>query len=282
MSISQFCSDLGATLKSCVKIAVSSRYASIKRCGDSRPLVVMGNGPSLRKVLDDRPECLKSAALLSVNFAANAPEFFELKPEYYVLADGVFFTPDANNAALVKLYEAFSAIDWPMTLIVPHNYRHRLPQCIAANKNIKVSTINAVGLEGFEWFQNLTYSHRIGMPRPRNVLIVSIVAGMWLGYKEMYIIGADHSWMQTIAVDEQNRVISVQPHFYKDSASEQKRVNAVYSNLHLHDIINSFYIAFRSYHRILAWANKRGVAIYNSTPDSFIDAFPRRPLPGTL
>lgn len=120
------------------------------------------------------------------------------------------------------------------------------------------------------------------MPRPRNVLIVSIVAGMWLGYKEMYIIGADHSWMQTIAVDEQNRVISVQPHFYKDSASEQKRVNAVYSNLHLHDIINSFYIAFRSYHRILAWANKRGVAIYNSTPDSFIDAFPRRPLPGTL
>ena len=78
MSISDFSSNLGATLKSCVKMVCLSRPTSIRRNGDTRPLVIMGNGPSLRKVLDDRPEMLSTSALMSVNFAANAPEFFEL------------------------------------------------------------------------------------------------------------------------------------------------------------------------------------------------------------
>lgn len=278
MSISDFCSNLGATLKSCVKMVCLSRPTSIRRNGDTRPLVIMGNGPSLRKVLDDRPEMLSTSALMSVNFAANAPEFFELKPEYYVMADGVFFSNDTDNHALMQLYEALGRVDWPMTLIIPTKYRHSLPASITDNANIRTASINAVGMEGFGWFRNLAYSSRLGMPRPRNVLIVSIVAGIWLGYTDIYILGADHSWMQTLAVDEQNRVISVQPHFYKDSAAEQKRVNTVYSGLHLHDIINSFYVAFRSYHHIADWARRRGVNIYNSTPGSYIDAFSRRPI----
>lgn len=278
MKISQFFTDLGSTLKSCVKIAALSRPCTLREAHDNRPLLIMGNGPSLRQVLDDHPSVLDSCALMSVNFAANAPEFFDLKPEYYVMADGVFFSNDPDNAALQSLYQSFACVNWDMTLIIPRQYRRRVPESIRNNPNISVKTINAVGLEGFTAFQNLVYSMRMGMPRPRNVLIVSIVAGIWLGYKTVYIVGADHSWMQTIAVDDQNRVISVQPHFYKDSAKEQQRVNTIYSNLHLHDIVNSFYVAFRSYHRIASWASRRRIKIYNATPNSFIDAFPRTTL----
>lgn len=279
MKVSEFPTLLGQTLKGCVKMAVQSRRPSLRSVDDPRPLVIMGNGPSLRNVLDTRPAILSQAALMSVNFAALAPEFFELKPQYYVMADGVFFSNDPNNANLVKLHTALASVDWPMTIIVPRNFRKSLPKSITANANLTVRTINAVGVEGFGWFERSFYSSRLAMPRPRNVLIVSLMAGIWLGYKKIYITGADHSWMQTIAVDEQNRVISVQPHFYKDSASEQRRVNSVYEGYHLHDIIMSFYVAFRSYHRIQTWASRRGVTILNATPDSFIDAFPRQPLP---
>lgn len=100
-----------------------------------------------------------------------------------------------------------------------------------------------------------------------------------LGYNNIYITGADHSWTRTLSVDDNNRVVSVQPHFYKDNSQEKERVTAVYNNIKLHDIINSFYIAFRAYHYIREYASSHNINIYNSTPDSFIDAFHRAPLP---
>lgn len=278
MKISAYCTALGQTLKGCVKMALQSGRTTLRPVDDTRTLVIMGNGPSLRNVLDEKPKMLSTAALMSVNFAALAPEFFELKPQYYVMADGVFFSNDTTNANLMKLHDALARVDWPMTVIVPRSFRKTLHECITANPDITVRTINAVGVEGFGWFERCAYTSHRAMPRPRNVLIVALMAGIWLGYKQIYITGADHSWMQTIAVDSQNRVISVQPHFYKDSDTEQQRVNSVYEGYHLHDIIMSFYVAFRSYHRIQGWAANRGVNIFNATPGSFIDAFPRKPL----
>ncbi|MDE6243997.1 MAG: hypothetical protein K2M14_08330, partial [Muribaculaceae bacterium] len=107
------------------------------------------------------------------------------------------------------------------------------------------------------------------------VLIPSIMIGIRLGFRQIILCGADHTWSRTLGVDDENRVISVQPHFYKDSASEQKRVNTEYEGYHLHDILKSLYIAFRSYHEIAAYASRRGVSIHNATPGSMIDAFPR-------
>ena len=82
--------------------------------------------------------------------------------------------------------------------------------------------------------------------------------------------------MRTIAVDDDNNVISVQPHFYKDDAAEQKRVDTTYRGYRLHDIVHSFYVAFRSYHLLEAWARRRHINIFNITPGSYIDAFERR------
>ena len=134
-------------------------------------------------------------------------------------------------------------------------------------------------MEGFAWFERFTYRYKWGMPRPRNVLIPALMCGMWLGYTSLYIVGADHSWMKTICVDNDNTVVSVQPHFYKDDPREQKRIDSDYRNYRLHDIVHSFYVAFRSYHTLERFAKKTGIRIFNSTPESFIDAFPRTSLP---
>lgn len=69
--------------------------------------------------------------------------------------------------------------------------------------------------------------------------------------------------------------MSVQPHFYKDNESEHRRVTSEYAGYHLHDILNSLTIAFRSYFQVGDWARSRGVEVINVTPGSMIDAFPR-------
>ena len=104
------------------------------------------------------------------------------------------------------------------------------------------------------------------MPRPRNVLIPSIMLAIASGYRRIIITGADHSWMKTISVTDDNEVVSVQPHFYAESDSEQKRIRHDYSNRPLHDVVESFAVAFRSYHEIASYARKLGVEILNATP----------------
>ena len=116
------------------------------------------------------------------------------------------------------------------------------------------------------------------MPRPRNVLIPAIMIAIKAGFKTIHLTGADHSWLRTIGVNDNNEVESIQPHFYADDKRELRRSAAEYRGYRLHDILQSFTVAFRSYHEIARFAAKEGVKIYNSTPGSFIDAFERRGL----
>lgn len=271
-------SDLGSTLKSCVKIALQSRTPSIsKSAPKGESLIIMGNGPSLGDAIRDHAGVLKSHPLMAVNFAANTDEFMELRPQYYILADPHFFVRGGHEN-VDRLYERLSHdVDWEMRLFVPVRM-YAVAQCLVSNPRIRIETFNPVGVEGFAWVESLAFSSGRGMPRPRNVLIPAIMCAMLAGYKKIAIAGADHSWMRTIEVNELNEVISVQPHFYADSKEEKSRVTTTYRNYRLHDIVYSFYVAFKSYFAVKRYSDRKGIEIVNVTPGSFIDAFPRKRL----
>lgn len=272
--ISRTMSNIGSSLKGLAKIAIESRQCTVSRSSDaSRSLVILGNGPSLATTIAEDSPRLHRDALMAVNFAANTDEFFMLKPEYYIMADPHFFTEGDSNVD--RLWQRLKTIDWPMTLYVPVRQKGRQN---GPGHNITVEYFNPVGVEGFDRLKYKAYDSGRGMPRPRNVLIAALMVGIKAGYKEIFITGADHSWSRTLSVDDQNRVISVQPHFYKENDKELDRVASVYSGVRLHDIMLSFHIAFKAYHDIAAYARHRGIAIYNATPGSFIDAFERRKL----
>lgn len=275
-AVSEFPTRVGSTLKSLVKIVLQSRRPTVGRvAGEGETLIVMGNGPSLNDTMRDKAASLQSHRLMAVNFAANVPQFYELRPDFYVVVDPVFFR-DLDNANVWLLWENLSQrVGWSMKLLVPA--KAKVPVALPAN--VAVERFNPVGVEGFRWFEHSAYRAGLGMPRPRNVLIPAIMAGIMLGFRNIYVVGADHSWTKTLSVTENNTVVSVQPHFYTDNSAEHERVASVYKNIRLHEIMYSFYVAFRSYFALARYAESRGVKIYNSTPGSFIDAFERRPLP---
>ncbi len=274
--IASFASRLGQTAKSIVKLLTQRRRATITKADadTSRPLIILANGPSLNQTIAESLPSLQAHPTLAVNFAANAPEFRTLRPRYYVLIDPHFFsaTDDPN---VTRLWDNLARVDWPMTLIVPARRRRLIP----ASVNIDTLTVNDIAVEGFLPLENAAFARGWGMPRPRNVLIPSIMAAIAMGFKEIYLTGADHSWMKTISVDDNNQVVSIQPHFYKDNDKELARVRTDYLHRPLHTILDSFRIAFASYHTIARFAATRGIRIVNSTPGSYIDAFPRAPLP---
>ncbi|MCM1319983.1 MAG: hypothetical protein NC217_06335 [Muribaculaceae bacterium] len=264
-----------AGVTSWMKVPLMSSRAFKKGCrSEHDELVILGNGPSLRHTIDTEMPALMSRQRLAVNFAANSPEFRKLKPQLYVLADPHFFVGVDTDPNVARLWTNLADVDWEMSLYVPGKMvklvRSRL------NNDLTVKGFNLTPAEGMSALVYPLYNSGLAMPRPRNVLIPSIMIGIREGFKTIYIAGADHTWSKTLEVDEENRVVTVQPHFYKDNAEEKTRVTSTYANYHLHDILQSLYVAFRSYHQIQAWAQRKGVRIINITPGSFIDAFPRR------
>lgn len=257
------------------KVLLRSRSVeNTKRDEHGSRLIIMGNGPSLRTTLTDHRQTLENNDTMAVNFAANTPEYFELKPRHYVLADPHFFkSGEGSDPNVAELWRNLRNTHWDMTLHVPAGFQPSLPY------NIKVRHFNMTPAEGYAGFCHALFRRGMAMPRPRNVLIPAIMEGIRFGYREIYLVGADHTWPHSLYVDDENRVVTVQPHFYEDNKKELDRVAREYEGIHIHDVLGSMTVAFRSYHSIRRYADSQGVSIFNSTPGSLIDAFTRRSLP---
>ena len=262
------------TLLTLGKVVVKSRpCGGMQKKSESNTLIVMGNGPSLRKTIDENSELLRSHDTMAVNFAANTEDFFTLRPRHYVIADPHFFKFPSKDPNVEKLWSNLGKADWEMVLHIP--VKAKTPSLAA---NISIQRFNMTPGEGYDFVCHPLFKTGMAMPRPRNVLIPSLMEGIRMGYDKIYITGADHTWPHTLYVDHSNRVVSIQPHFYDDNREELDSVAQEYAGLHLHDVLGSMVIAFRSYHEIARYAKKRGVEIYNSTPESLIDAFSRKPI----
>lgn len=269
------------TLLTLLKVVLRSRPIKRKRPKDSagddgkgKTLIVMGNGPSLRQTIEKNRDALAAHDTMAVNFAANTPEYFTIRPRHYILADPLFFTTEEPN--VVSLVENLAKTDWPMTLHIPAG---SWKKDALKNDNITLQYYNLTPGEGYDALCHTLYDASLALPRPRNVLIPALMEGIREGYEEIYIVGADHTWIHSLYVDDDNRVMSVQPHFYKDDPRELERQARMFAGLRLHNILESMTIAFRSYHAVRKYADRKGVRIYNSTPGSLIDAFTRKPLP---
>lgn len=262
------------------KVLLISRKPAAAGDVKEESLIIMGNGPSLRETIEQNGALLAKSKTLAVNFAANADTYRMLRPAIYVLADPHFFKVGAGglhtDPNVTRLWENILKTNWKMTLYVP--CRAKLPGFITKNGNLTVKRFNMTPGEGLQGPVHWLYRHGLAMPRPRNVLIASIMVALREGYRDIRIVGADHTWSRDLWVDDKNRVKSVQKHFYQDNDKEFERVANEYAGYHLHDILNSLTIAFRSYHQISDYARSIGARIINCTPGSFIDAFPRSAL----
>lgn len=248
---------------------------------DNNTIIILGNGPSLRRTLADHADILEHHRLMAVNFAANTCEFQQLRPCDYVLADPHFYAGKDTDGNVQRLWENLMKTDWPMQLHVPVKYR-AMADDILKGTGIIISSFSMIPATGLEGVARVAMKHRMAMPRPRNVMIPALMQAIHCGYKTVILAGADHTWTRTLSVDENNCVVNFQTHFYADSKSEHNRQAQCHTTVHLHDILESMAIAFRSYHEVAAYAAHCRTAIYNATPDTFIDAFPRLPLPAAV
>lgn len=234
-------------------------------------MTILANGPSLKDDLDKID--FTKGDFCVVNDFYKSPWYSKIKPKYHVLADPLYFRTDEDIQPFVD------AVKWNMTLFVPYNAWKKMN---ILNKNpsdfITVVPYHSVNYQGFESLRNWFYEKGLSMPGPQNVLVPSIFNTINMGYNEIKIYGADHSWTENIRVNNLNQVCLVDSHFYD---KEQVKLlpwrkgtpgREIYK---MQEVLRDLAQMFDSYHDINKYSDFKNCRIVNCTANSYIDAFER-------
>ena len=269
---------LWQSLLSVVKIVLQSKLVTRLPGHFSNPdeLLILANGPSLKRTVEESADFVRGKTLLAVNFCVTSPMFEQLKPELYLIADPLFWIVPEKREQLFRTMAEKTT--WDMNFLVPARAlkNKEWQPLLAGNPHIRLYIYNTTPIEGFQGFCNWIFSKGWGVPRPHNVLIPSIAMGIRLPFKKIYLAGADHSWLPEITVTDDNVVLMHQKHFYDQNKS--KAATVTQENLHsarLYTILYHMYVAFKSYFVLEDYARSRGKDVINVTPGSYIDAFKR-------
>ncbi len=253
----------------------SKQMKKLAKVERNENVIILGNGPSLKPILTNKLNELLSmdADITVVNFFCSSPYFTLIKPKLYVIADSAYFRPSGEDwieKQKEKTIEYLFNVDWEMQLYIPASAKgSTLVQKLLPNKFITICYYNLVPVLAFTGIERFLLKKNIGMPKPENVLNGCIYLLTNLHYKNIYLLGADHTWLKEVNVNEKNEVIMGYEHFYGDT-------NVVKLESTLSEWLLTQYNCFKVHDRLRAYADYMNVNVYNATKGSFVDAYERK------
>jgi len=288
IKIQSFINNLFKTILSLLKIILlTRRVQKLHPADNKRTCTILGNGPSLLSTLEKKPTFLSDSSLLCVNFFADTDLYEKFQPERYVINAPEIWRKNCAEVYLTNQKELFHTIsnktNWTLLLYLPVNarnsefYKKTISPILVQNENIKVCFFNVTPIEGFKFLIFPLFRRNLGMPRPHNVLIPSLMITINSGFEKIFLLGADHSWLKDIWVDENNAVFLRQRHFYQNDPTPKEMHKRGTGTRRLHEVLQKFVYTFSGYFILKDYVEKRGVRIINATPGSYIDAFERYP-----
>lgn len=247
-------------------------------------LIILGNGPSLKADLLADPAFFQSKACLCVNDFPKTELFRRLKPRYLLFVDSAYWIADAAPKHLRVREEISRGIsevcDWPLLILVPLEAKGLLPKDLFPGKaNVRLMYFNNTPIWGVSSITRLLVRKGLGMIPAYNVLAAAIQIGLRLGYGQIYLFGADHSWHRDLWLNENGILCIKENHFYAD----EDRLTPLYRDAaqtrtwKVDEVFRRYSDVFASYAEIGKLADAMSVKVTNGSSITFIDAFPRLP-----
>ncbi|MFC2097944.1 hypothetical protein ACFLSI_06390, partial [Bacteroidota bacterium] len=244
-------------------------------------LLIIANGPSFKNSLDKHPDFISGMPKMCVNLFALSPEYVQLKPEYCVIVDIAFFinnTIPRVKEATEKMIIAFKEkTTWKINLILPYEARgskfHK--ELEATGELFSFIFFNRTKITGLRSVRHYLYRKNLGMPPPQNVLIASIMIALNMHYKQIYLMGADHSWHESIKIVDGNKMEIEDSHFYDKNENRKLVIQdpETQEEIKLHEFFKILTKVFSSHWYVEEYAQSIDSNIYNASEKSYIDAF---------
>jgi hypothetical protein len=240
-----------------------------KRC------FILGNGPSLNNV---NFELLADEHVFTVNSIMKVPGYEMLKSNYHVWADLAFFNlrKDINyNVKETKtnmlVFNKKNNKTECFAPIITKNfcYRNQIQQALNLNyfsPELKFS-------ESFR--QDIDYTKHT--PAFRNVVQYTITLAIYMGFKEIYLLGCDTTAIRHW-IDKERTLNVTDLHSYKDEKEDEKAVSNIVEKWKMKDILYDQYILFRDYDILYQYCKDRKISLVNLTEGGLLDSIPRKVL----
>jgi len=253
---------------------------------NEKPLLVMGNGPSLKELFLDNHINLLNYEICVVNDFALSETYEFLKPKYYVISDDLYWMDYGASNCLMwdrnKLFDILiNKTDWELLFFIPSEIfkKNFFQKIFLNNSNIKVIPFNKYPFRGFNRIKYFLYRRNLSMPQIQNVLVAALFIGLNLEYKKLFLLGAENDWTKFIRVNDHNEVCTVNNHFYKTESMQLTPWNkGTGENYKMMEILTDLSKMFAGYAEINKYAKIKRAKIVNSTKNSLIDSFARKPI----
>lgn len=266
------------TCISILKVLIRSDFSSKLPKAESDTCIVLGNGPSLKTSLTKHKDFFTIHPLLCVNNFSTTEEFALLKPKYYVILDYAFWLSE-GKIVLDTVAALESKTTWPIQLFIPKiaSSSKRFEDLSNKNKNVHINYFNYTVFSGFPSVAHFFYNKNLAMPQSQNVLVASIFLSMNMGFKKTYIVGADHSWHQTLHLEKNNVLCIKDIHFYENEEKVNyrpfKKGTHLKETFKMYEIFTAWSKVFYGYIALENYSKYKNCRIYNASAITFIDAF---------
>ena len=225
---------------------------------------IIGTGPSLSE-LDLR--CVMNEDKIMVNHIDKDVELVKLNPNFWVVADPVFWLHEQEF--LDPVLETLKC-NLPSTqLLIPDNVLSYTSKDLLSETNIYFYTLNRTAN-----YETVTIDFSEAVPRfAQNVISVALMLAIYLKYEEIVLIGCDHSWWgYSEAEIEQGIVV---PHYYKENESDVEFVTNSFKSLGHQRLQETIEIQKKEYAALRSIAEENRLRVYNATPGGYLESFPR-------
>lgn len=270
-----------------LKIRKNIKWKNID-IGNEEEIFILMNGPSLKVDLTKMKKKIKNKSVLCVNNIVNTEYFETLKPRFYAIADSKFWNPIKTSVlqGAMEEQQAWNQIavnlvkktKWKMILFIPKDAMSyiKLIELLNTNPNIEIVFTNMILFPNtFEKFKFKFWKKQYCVPYIANVLAYSIYLMLIINYKNIYLLGVDHTFFSNLKVDKDNKVYWENKHIYEEKKAVKHIFHPDGSEVNMGRFLEENANIWKTYYELDKFSKYCNSEIYNCTENSLIDAFKR-------
>lgn len=253
---------------------------------NSKEFVIIGNGPSLTDTISSYYNDIIEKDRIVVNHFASTDMYELLTPNIYLLVDPAFFYVPDDSKELIwnTILSIRDKTTWNLRLIVPLSAKGTVTlNMLSNNRHIQIDYYNNKNQDIGKISKFEAWDKNYLAPPAQTVLNVALYLALFWNYKEVFIIGADSSFLEDLRIDQEtNDICIVDSHFYRREDVKDNRLQKnncrVRNGIALHELIYRYGNMFEGYHKLAEYAKYKGIKVYNASEYSWINVFERKKL----
>jgi len=268
--------------------AILNKNLEVKNIYSGKRCFIFGSGPSIKDVDLNK---FKDEHIFVVNEFDRHPQFKNLQHICYVLADACYFVDNKDTYFWERLKHKSDTANPDTTYFFHIKGKSLVDRERLFSKN-KIYYLSSHGIISDHFDLNIDIDKTI--PWPKNSILSCLMIAVYLGFKEIYLLGCEHNFLTLNVGIEQGQKKTLNHFFVNEelermtNMSEKEAREKLIARFHHWEGHENFTYESKIAQILRLFKNYRlfyrkvrrlypEIKIFNATPGSYLDVFPTIP-----